>query len=311
MRKGRQMKNKKVDILLLILMIAVQGMVILTYWNREVRKPERVTQEVLWSTLAGGAEDRLVLDLENSVISQHFINQHEQLNQFIVFFYHCEDAYSGQVHVRLKDLEGNVYYEYQFAPQYMQKDVFCLTATLEPGTKLVAGKEYLIEISVENMDAEDYLEIGTVVSSAKPSVFQEMENGSTLFTKLDYTYLDMKDMEKGVKATILVCLLMDGILILAVLGLIWKWKRIAFSLFAVSVVAMVGIGGYRWYTESHKWYRQNNYVVHAFGWIDGKSYLNCLEAFETSYAGGHRVFEVDFAMTSDDRIVLKHRLSES
>ena len=47
-------------------------------------------------------------------------------------------------------------------------------------------------------------------------------------------------------------------------------------------------------------------IAHAFGGIDGVSYTNSLEAFRENYAKGHRTFEVDFSVTSDDRLVCLH-----
>ena len=47
-------------------------------------------------------------------------------------------------------------------------------------------------------------------------------------------------------------------------------------------------------------------ISHAMGGIDGYSYSNCLEGFLENYEEGHRIFEVDMELTSDDRIVLWH-----
>ncbi|MCM1087473.1 MAG: hypothetical protein NC419_04905 [Muribaculaceae bacterium] len=47
-------------------------------------------------------------------------------------------------------------------------------------------------------------------------------------------------------------------------------------------------------------------VAHAMGEIDGYSYTNSLDAFEYNYGLGHRVFEVDFSMTADDKMVCWH-----
>lgn len=51
---------------------------------------------------------------------------------------------------------------------------------------------------------------------------------------------------------------------------------------------------------------QSKIIVHALGEYNGEKYLNSLEAFEASYGKGHKVFEVDFFHTSDDKIVLFH-----
>lgn len=297
---------KRAYVLLMVLIIMVQCMVMGSYWKRETADPQREANQLLWSTVAGAADGRLTIDATNSLVQQHFANQHQRLNGMFLFFYHCDVADSGQVYVRIKDLEGVAYYEYCFEPLHMENDVFCLFAGLEEGVLLDENTEYILEISVENMDAEDYLEVGTTLSPSKPSIFLEMEDGNTLFTSLDYTYTDMRDVEKGIEHTLKVCLVIDGVLILVGLGLVWKRRKVALLLLAVSVATVVGEAAYNHYVESHKWFRENSYVVHAFGEVDGKVYLNALEAFEASYQGGHRVFEVDFAMTSDNRIVLKH-----
>lgn len=50
----------------------------------------------------------------------------------------------------------------------------------------------------------------------------------------------------------------------------------------------------------------NQIIAHAFGTADGIPGLNCLEGFLTHYQAGVRVFEVDFRMTSDGHVVLRH-----
>lgn len=300
------MKIKRLYVLLLVLIIAIQSMVLLTYWHREAGEQDRIENKIIWSTLAGGADDRLALNASTPVIQQHFISQYEKLNSMTVFFYHCDEAESGRVYVEIKDLAGTEYYEYKFEPAYMTQDVFCLSLKPEEGLQLKRGEEYIFEIRVENIAEDDFVEVGTTLTASKPSVFLEMEDGNTLFLGLDYTYVDMRDMEKGIENTIKVCLVIDAVLFLAGLGIVWKRRKVAVVLAVMSMAAVAGVALYQQYAESRMWFRQNDYVSHAFGSIGGKEYLNCLEAFEASYAGGHRVFEVDFAMTSDNRIVLKH-----
>ncbi len=54
-------------------------------------------------------------------------------------------------------------------------------------------------------------------------------------------------------------------------------------------------------------YLENRFLIaHAFGEIEGFAYTNSLEAFQKNYAGGHRIFEVDFSLTSDGRLVACH-----
>lgn len=47
-------------------------------------------------------------------------------------------------------------------------------------------------------------------------------------------------------------------------------------------------------------------IGHSFGEIDGHTYTGTLEAFQNNYKKGIRVFEVDFEMTSDNKVVLRH-----
>lgn len=50
-----------------------------------------------------------------------------------------------------------------------------------------------------------------------------------------------------------------------------------------------------------------NYMIsHAMGGIDGYQYSNCLEGFLENYREGHRIFEVDIEITSDNKMVLWH-----
>jgi len=49
-----------------------------------------------------------------------------------------------------------------------------------------------------------------------------------------------------------------------------------------------------------------NIIMHAMGGIDGNNYTNSLEAFKFHYEQGRRVFEVDFALTKDDKVVANH-----
>lgn len=47
-------------------------------------------------------------------------------------------------------------------------------------------------------------------------------------------------------------------------------------------------------------------IAHALGAVDGYVGLNCLEGFLAAYNAGIRVFEADFRMTADGRVVLRH-----
>lgn len=47
-------------------------------------------------------------------------------------------------------------------------------------------------------------------------------------------------------------------------------------------------------------------IAHAGGAIDGNDYTNSLEAILLNYSSGHRVFEIDFSVTSDNQLICKH-----
>lgn len=58
------------------------------------------------------------------------------------------------------------------------------------------------------------------------------------------------------------------------------------------------------------WFNNYSLVAHGLGGIDGKDYTNSLEAFELQYALGTRIFEVDLALTADQKLVLTHGWKE-
>jgi glycerophosphoryl diester phosphodiesterase len=55
-----------------------------------------------------------------------------------------------------------------------------------------------------------------------------------------------------------------------------------------------------------KWYEEYFYIAHACGGIDDLSYTNSMEAFVYNYNLGHRVFEIDLALTADEELVAIH-----
>ena len=48
------------------------------------------------------------------------------------------------------------------------------------------------------------------------------------------------------------------------------------------------------------------YIAHAGGGIDNLTYTNCLEALNLNYKLGHRLFEIDFSWTSDNKLIALH-----
>lgn len=60
------------------------------------------------------------------------------------------------------------------------------------------------------------------------------------------------------------------------------------------------------YNFDYSWMEGNVLVAHAFGGKGTKTYTNALEAFEYNYDLGHRVFEVDFDLTTDKKTICSH-----
>lgn len=59
------------------------------------------------------------------------------------------------------------------------------------------------------------------------------------------------------------------------------------------------------------WVFRNPLMAHALGMSEnGKTYQNTYEAFERSYQSGYRYFEVDVALTEDEKLVCCHGWSE-
>ncbi|MBR1930195.1 MAG: hypothetical protein IJ833_01795 [Lachnospiraceae bacterium] len=299
------MKRLKRDILIMLLIVLTEIAALAGYWHVACDNTDLIRNKRIWSTLLGAATERIELNHSNPVIRQYFVNQHEQLNEVIVCFYHCDIAASGKVFVRISDAEGNVFYDYSFEPQYMKNDYFCLTAHPKQDIVWEVGKQYVIEISQENMVEDDYILVGTTRNASKPSVFMELPDGSTLFTSLDYTYQQTREVRERLVVLVKICLLADGVLFLVWLFSV-KRKKEAWVIGAAAATGLLLYWGICTYRDAHLWYKQNTYVVHAMGKIGENSYTNSYEAFEASYEGGHKVFEVDFCMTSDGEIVLWH-----
>lgn len=55
-----------------------------------------------------------------------------------------------------------------------------------------------------------------------------------------------------------------------------------------------------------EWQDSYAIVAHCLGCVDGRTETNCREAFIQSYEAGQRVFETDFALTSDGHLVIRH-----
>ncbi len=57
---------------------------------------------------------------------------------------------------------------------------------------------------------------------------------------------------------------------------------------------------------NYSWVKENRYIAHALGGIDGNTYTNSREALEKSYGRGLRVMEADMSLSSDGKLILLH-----
>lgn len=63
--------------------------------------------------------------------------------------------------------------------------------------------------------------------------------------------------------------------------------------------------------EENAWYTKYHFISHSGGGIDGKLYSNSMEAWNLSYQNGNRLFDADLMLTKDNRVVLRHDLSDN
>ena len=63
---------------------------------------------------------------------------------------------------------------------------------------------------------------------------------------------------------------------------------------------------YKEYQHSYNFVEEAPFIMHGAGEWNGYTYTNCLEAFESNYQKGCKVFEIDFMLTSDGVIVGRH-----
>lgn len=82
------------------------------------------------------------------------------------------------------------------------------------------------------------------------------------------------------------------------------------SFVAVVLIAIPMIFKTLGHMDSVKWYDSYPVVAHALGTSGAEPY-NSLEGFNWSYEHGQRVFECDFARTSDGKMVLAHSFEET
>lgn len=87
----------------------------------------------------------------------------------------------------------------------------------------------------------------------------------------------------------------------------WKYQFIFPCLLVLFLLFTGGAcrGVYEGQIRYNLW-QGSSIVGHSFGRIDRYTYTGSKEAFEKNYEKGYRTFEVDLAMTSDGKMVLRH-----
>ena len=290
--------------------ILLEVFFLFSFYRKQVMGLPEVN-ETVWSSILGAADGRIILNHTQPSISQEFTVIHENPEKIILFFYHCDEPQSGILHIRLKDEKGIVYNEGEVDLAWYNEDVLCYI--LEVESELQKGRQYFLEVSVTDI-GENYIEVGSTADPSKPAVYKNFDDGTTFFVGIEYTYKDDTLLKKNLTGMIVRFSVVD----LAIIGIILTWltlgiagkKRVAAAVTVIiGIVVLAGVFGYIiWpgYREKNAWHNRYSFIAHAMGGMDGHQYLNCLEAFEKSYEGGHKVFEVDFAITSDGEVVLKH-----
>ncbi|MCM1089415.1 MAG: hypothetical protein NC092_14185 [Butyrivibrio sp.] len=106
-----------------------------------------------------------------------------------------------------------------------------------------------------------------------------------------------------------------GLMRESVAGIAWRSKffklcSLGLGLLILALVT-VGFAVERPETDSGSGgWRGDALIAHAGGGIDGQEYTNSKEAFEQSYAKGMRSIELDFRLTSDEKLVCCHTWKE-
>lgn len=173
--------------------IAIQVILLICLGYYKSKDSECITSKTFWSSTQGAPEAREILNAENNTQRLRFFNVYEQLNEFIIFFYHCAETESGKISVDIEDASGNSVYHYAFEPCYMQKDTFCLMG--HPEVTLERNKYYNIVIRAEDMREGDFLEVGTSTYAQNEKIF-EAAGKEALFTGLNYTFLDRAEVRE-------------------------------------------------------------------------------------------------------------------
>lgn len=89
-------------------------------------------------------------------------------------------------------------------------------------------------------------------------------------------------------------------------GFVRKYKKKFMLLTVMGAVSLLAVLSCKGVIRGREIWGGTKTVAHAGGRIDDNDYTNCLEAIISNYEKGQRVFEIDFSVTSDNKLVCKH-----
>lgn len=86
-----------------------------------------------------------------------------------------------------------------------------------------------------------------------------------------------------------------------------KYQNLLTMAVVTAAVGLLAVVSYGYMTKNgEKTWSGTLTIAHAGGIIDEYAYSNCLDAVLLNYEKGQRAFELDFAVTSDNKLVCKH-----
>lgn len=119
----------------------------------------------------------------------------------------------------------------------------------------------------------------------------------TFFFTLDYM---KKKIWKNRKKVI-------GIIIVFILGAVCIWLLVFLFFHDAPAASITSIG----YSDYLGTWEDHRVITHALGGVEGKTYTNSIDALQKNYAEGKRIFEADFNLTRDGKVILTHDFQET
>lgn len=104
----------------------------------------------------------------------------------------------------------------------------------------------------------------------------------------------------------IVLLLIIGLAFVGYKGLTFVMDKYHYIRNTIDRIEDYEIRNSKTYDFNYDWINDNVLVAHAFGGKGTKTYTNSLQAFEYNYELGHRIFEVDFDLTTDNKTICSH-----